>query len=238
MLTKLYEGVYAIDLCCYLPASKTLVIADLHIGYEESLRKHGVLLPRTQYKNMIRRLEWIFSKVAVERVVLNGDVKHEFGTISPQEWRDVLRLLDFFAEKKVDVIVVKGNHDPVLSPVAKKRSIVEHKELQIGNIVIAHGDNIPSLAPITLIGHEHPAILLREGATAEKFKCFAVTKIRGRTIIVQPSFNTLTSGTDIATEPLHSPLLSSAKKFTLFVVNDKTHQILPFGEHARVNPQL
>ena len=29
-----------------------------------------------------------------EQVIINGDLKHEFGTISDQEWRDVLKIFD------------------------------------------------------------------------------------------------------------------------------------------------
>lgn len=231
MPTKLTEGVYAVDLCTYLPDIKTIVISDLHIGFEESLGKQGVLVPRTQYKAIIKRLDWITSNVKVEKVILNGDVKHEFGTISQQEWREVLRLIEYFEKKNIEIIVVKGNHDTIIGPIARKKQLQEVKEFRHKNILITHGDYEPEKAlPIIIMGHEHPAITLREKSKAEKFKCFIKGKYKKSTLIVQPSFNPLTQGTDIAKEQVLSPLLSNLSKFEVYIVNDKTHEVLPFGK--------
>src|SRR3989304_961112 len=143
MPTKITEGVYAVDLCTYLPDIKTIIISDLHLGYEESLGKQGVLVPRFQFKNIIKRLDWITKHVPVEQVVLNGDVKHEFGTISKQEWREVLRLIEYFEKKNIKITVVKGNHDTVLGPITRKKQLKEVKEARHKNILITHGDYVP-----------------------------------------------------------------------------------------------
>ena len=71
-----------IDLALYLEKFKTLVIADSHIGYEEALNKQGILVPRFQFKELIQRLEKILKKTKPKTIVVNGDIKHEFGTIS------------------------------------------------------------------------------------------------------------------------------------------------------------
>ncbi len=231
MPTKLAPGVYAVDLCTYLPDVKTLIISDLHIGYEEHLGKQGVLVPRLQFKKIIKQLDWITTHVDVRRVVLNGDVKHEFGTISNQEWREVLKLLDYFQDKEIEVIAVKGNHDTILGPIAERKKLKEVKEIRHKDILITHGDYIPSkLAPVIIMGHEHPAITLREKAKAEKYKCFIKGKFKRSTLIVQPSMNPLTKGTDVTKEQTLSPLLNDLSKFEVFIVNSKTHDVLPFGK--------
>ncbi len=231
MPTKLTEGVYAVDLCTYLPDIKTIIISDLHLGYEESLGKQGVLVPRFQFKNIIKRLDWITGHIAVEQVVLNGDVKHEFGTISKQEWREVLRLIEYFEKKNIKITVVKGNHDTILGPIARKKQLKEVKEARHKNILITHGDYVPEkLAPVIIMGHEHPAIMLREKAKAEKFKCFLKGKYKKSILIVQPSFNPLTEGTDVTKEQVLSPLLTNLPGFEVYIVNDKTHEVLPFGK--------
>ncbi|HLF54750.1 MAG TPA: metallophosphoesterase [Candidatus Nanoarchaeia archaeon] len=231
MPTKLTASVYAVDLCTYLPDIKTIVISDLHIGFEESLGKQGVLVPRTQYKQIIKRLDWITSNVKVEKVILNGDVKHEFGTISQQEWREVLRLIEYFEKKNIEILIVKGNHDTIIGPIARKKQLKEVKEYRHKDILITHGDYVPDkLAPIIIMGHEHPAITLREKSKAEKFKCFIKGKYKKSVLIVQPSFNPLTQGTDVTKEEVLSPLLSDLSKFEVYIVNDKTHEVLPFGK--------
>ena len=231
MPTKLADGIYAVDLCTYLPDVKTLVMSDLHIGYEEHLSKQGVLVPRTQFKQIIKRLDWIISHVAVERVVLNGDIKHEFGTISKQEWREVLRLIEYFEKQNIEIIVVRGNHDTILGPISRKKQLKEVRELRHKDILMVHGDYVPErLAPIILMGHEHPAITLREKAKQEKFKCFIKGKFKKSILIVQPSLNPLTEGTDVTKEQVLSPLLSDLSNFEVFIVNDRTHEVLPFGK--------
>jgi len=228
---KFFDNVYAVDVCIYLPDINTIIISDLHIGYEESLGKQGVLVPRLQYKQLIKKLDWVLSQVKVDKVVFNGDIKHEFGTISKQEWRELLRLIDYFLKKNIEIVVVKGNHDTILGPIAKTRNIREYKEIRHNGILITHGDYVPEkLEKTIIIGHEHPAITLKEGAKQEKFKCFLKGKFKKSTLIVQPSMNPLIEGTDVSKEQFLSPFLKELSMFEVFVVNEKSHEILSFGK--------
>ncbi|MEM3154422.1 MAG: metallophosphoesterase [Candidatus Woesearchaeota archaeon] len=238
MPTKLATGVYAVDVCTYLPDAKTLIVADLHLGYEESLGRQGVLVPKTMFKRIIKRLDWILEHVAVEHVVLNGDVKHEFGTISTQEWREVRRFVEYLQKKGIAITVVKGNHDTILGPMARVLQLKEVKEARHRDILIVHGDYVPQkLAPIILMGHEHPAIILREKAKSEKFKCFLKGKYKKCTLIVQPSMNPLTEGTDVLKEQVLSPLIKDILSFEAFIIDDKTHEVLPFGKIRKFSSQ-
>ena len=231
MPTKLADGVYAVDLCTYLPDIKTIILSDLHLGFEEHLGKKGVLVPRTQFKQIISRLDWITEHVVVEHVILNGDIKHEFGTISQQEWREVLRLIEYFEKKDIGILLVKGNHDTILGPIARKKQLKEVVEFRHKDILVTHGDYVPKkLAKVIIMGHEHPAITLREESKAEKFKCFIKGKFKRSTLIVQPSMNPLTKGTDVTEGELLSPFLTDLSKFEVFIVNDETHDVLPFGK--------
>ena len=96
---EIMKGVRIIDLALYLTKYKTLIIADSHIGFEEALNKQGIMIPRFQFKDIILRLEKILSKVKPEIVVINGDIKHEFGNISRQEWNYTLRLIDYLKRR-------------------------------------------------------------------------------------------------------------------------------------------
>ena len=84
-----------VDLALHLEEENYLVIADLHLGYEEMLNKQGVLMPRINFRDIKERLERrVFSKLKkLDKIIINGDLKHEFGTISEQEWSEVL--IDF-----------------------------------------------------------------------------------------------------------------------------------------------
>ena len=171
---EIQKNIEMIDLALYLKESKTLIIADTHIGYEESLNKQGIMITRFHFKELIKRLEKILKKVRPKTIIINGDIKHEFGKISDQEWRNTLKLIDFLAKHCKNLILLKGNHDKILGPIAKKRNITTADNIIINNILITHGNKlIKELKDIKtiIIGHEHPAINLKDGAIVEKFKC-------------------------------------------------------------------
>lgn len=229
---EILKGIDAIGLAIYLKQPKILVFSDFHIGFEEALNKQGVLVPRFQYKDIISRLEDIFAKVQPETIVINGDLKHEFGQISKQEWKETLHLLDYLQKKCKHIVLVKGNHDTILGHLAEKRGLSIVDEFRIKNVLFIHGNKVPEKPEKTIIiGHEHPAIALREKGRVEKFKCFIVGKYGKCKLIVQPSFNLVVEGTDITKESLLSPLLKSdIADFEVFVVDDKKKEILRFGK--------
>lgn len=225
---EVLPGIDIVDLGLYLKKERILVIADLHIGYEEMLNKQGVLIPRHQLKDIIDRLDKIFSKIKPLKIVINGDLKHEFGTISEQEWRDALKVIDYLS-RKGKVILVKGNHDTILGPISKKRKVELVDEYKVGDIVIAHGDEIidgrkmKGLKTI-VIGHEHPAVVLKENGRKEKYKCFLKGKWKRKNLIVMPSMNPVTEGTDILSDKLLSPYLQrDLGSFEVFVAADKVY---------------
>ncbi|MBW2977282.1 metallophosphoesterase [Candidatus Woesearchaeota archaeon] len=225
---NLLKEIKIIDLALYLTKHKTLIIADSHVGFEESLNKQGIMIPRFHFKDLMQRLEKIFDKVKPETIIINGDVKHELGTISNQEWRHTLRLIDILSKKCKNLILIKGNHDKFLGPIVKKRNINLANQVIIDNILITHGDKlvkIPNKIKTIIIGHEHPAISLREKTRVETFKCYLVGKYKNKTLIVQPSFNLVTEGTDISKEKLLSPFLKQdLKNFECYIVADKVYK--------------
>lgn len=219
---KLTRHLRIVDLA--LVYKDTLIIGDVQLGYEEALEYEGVLLPRFQLKDILERLDTIFAQVKVKRVIINGDLKHEFGRITNQEWRDALAFFDYLLAKMGkggEIVVVKGNHDLVLGPVAEKRQIRLVDAYEMDDLTIIHGHKVvPSLRKIVIIGHEHPAISFRE-RREEKFKCFLVGSWKGKTLIVQPSFQFLTVGSDVTHDHHLSPFLKDGvKNFDVYLVED------------------
>ncbi len=228
------NGIELADLAIY--TNNALIFTDLHIGYEEALNKQGLLIPRFQFEEIIKRLESLFEKLKnkrIEKIIINGDLKHEFGAVSDQEWRHTLKLLDYLGKHCNETILIKGNHDAILGPIAKKRNVRVSDYFIINNILITHGDRIPSKnllkgIKIIIIGHEHPAVSIREGPRAELFKAYLIGKWKGKNLIVQPSFNLVTEGTDVTKEELLSPFLKqNLGNFDVVVVGDKLYR---FGE--------
>jgi len=226
---KILSGIEIMDLALYFDSA--LVIADVHIGYEEALNKQGVLVPRLQLGEMVKKMEKIFDMLKgkkIDRIVVNGDLKHEFGTISEQEWRNTLKFLDLLAKHCGEVVLVKGNHDNIIGPIARKRNVRVVESLGVGKVLIAHGNKVPGNLKgydTIIIGHEHPAVSLKEGPRVEQFKCFLKGKYKGKNLIVQPSFNSMIEGTDILKDSILSPFLrQNLDNFDVYIVEDKVYE--------------
>lgn len=236
---EIMEGIEIHDLGLYIKKFRTLVFADFHLGYEEALNKQGTLLPRTQYLKTRKRLEKLFDglKKPIDKIIVNGDIKHEFGTVNEQEWLDALNILAFLQKQCQNVSLIRGNHDTILGPIADKREIKIVDDEELNGILILHGDEIPKKidADVVVIGHEHPCVTITDGINYEKEKCFLCGKWEGKTLIVQPSFNMITEGTDVRKEELLSPFLKqSLDNFDVWVIADKPRY---FGKLADLKTQ-
>ncbi len=268
-IKKINKDVFLIREGLFFKEKKILCLADLHIGFEEAMQVQGVLLPRFQFKDMVKRLEEVldiikkkFGLDKLEEIIINGDLKHEFGTISKQEWKETIGMLDFLKKKTKKIILVKGNHDTILGPIAKKQGLKIVQYYQKDDLLFAHGDREVEELKIDLkkvktiiIGHEHPAVGIREGQRREVFKCFLVGEWQSkegkrnkekkrkpkrlmmkkvlRGLIIQPSFNPVMPGTDVLKESLLSLVLINLgerlKKFKVVVVSDEG-EVLEFGK--------
>ncbi len=225
---EISPGIEIVNKALWLRKDNIIIVNDLHLGYEENLQKKGVLVPHFQLEEILRELEEIIKQTKPKIIILNGDLKHEFGKVSNQEWKDVLKLFDFLTQKKLEIIIIPGNHDPIIKPIAEKRKVSVMKSYQTGDIVIVHGDElIDTKAKRIIIGHEHPAISLREGSKFEKYKCFLKGKWKKKELIVIPSFNPLLEGSDILKEELLSPFLKKIGNFRVYIIQGE--EIFQFG---------
>ncbi|MBS3157045.1 metallophosphoesterase [Candidatus Woesearchaeota archaeon] len=200
-----------------------LIISDLHIGLEEALNKQGILIPRFQFKEIKQRLEPLLLK-KIKVIVINGDLKHEFGTISEQEWRHTLQVLDLLLENNRKVILVKGNHDTILGPIADKRNLKVVDKYEIDDITIIHGNKIKEInTKIIIIGHEHPAVTIKDNIRNETYKCFLKGKYKNKILIVTPSFSLVKQGYDVLNFDNHTLYIKNIDNFEVFVVEDKIY---------------
>ncbi len=227
-MMKIHDNIIAEDLFLYLKREKTLILSDLHMGYEEVLNKQGILIPKFQLRDLIKKIENILKKFEIKKVIINGDLKHEFGSASFQETKDISEILNLFLN--YELIVIKGNHDKIISKKFKNLKLIDY--YKINNILIIHGHEIPKKEILKdietiIIGHEHPAISFKE-RPYERFKCFLKGKWKNKILIVMPSLNLVTQGIDITNEKTLSPFLQNdLSNFEVFIVEDK---IFKFGK--------
>ncbi len=236
---QILPGVEIVNLGLYIGKLNSLVISDVHIGYEEALNRRGVMIPRFHFGDVVSSINYTFhllkpilkksKKQKLSSIIVNGDLKHEFGSISEQEWREILKFLDILAQHCDKIILVKGNHDMTLDPIAKKRNIKVVEDYSSNGFFICHGHKIPEKdeyknAKTVIIGDEHPAVSINDGPRSETFKCFLKGKFRSKNLVVLPSFNPVTVGTDILKETFMSPFLKgSINHFEVFVAADNAY---------------
>lgn len=217
----------------YFPKWKILVITDLHIGYEEMLNEQGILIPRVQFKEIIQDLEKIFKKIKekIEEIIILGDLKHEFGKISSQEWRETKEVLDFLKKKGKKIVLVKGNHDMILEPIAKREELRIKDYYIKERVCFLHGDKIfPECLDrkirILIIGHRHPAVVLSNKYKREKYKCFLVGEYKHKKIIVLPSFFPFIEGSDIIGCEKNKMFIpeKNLKNFEVYIAGDEVYR--------------
>lgn len=230
-----------------------LVIGDLHIGYDDQF--HGkAIFPGSQLDDIIVKLKGIFNllkreKVEINKIVLLGDVKHDFGKISDIEWREILKFFEFLKENikgSGKVIVIKGNHDTILSPILKKKGITlkDYYKIKIEgeNYSFLHGDKMFKQcldSDYLVFGHLHPAITLFDNYKTEKYKCFLKGKWKNMKVYVLPSFTTVSLGYDLRDLGderkffvIPNKLL---KNFEIIIYNNKEKKEYNFGKLKKLN---
>jgi putative SbcD/Mre11-related phosphoesterase len=147
---------------------KTLVIVDLHIGWEMALSEKGIHVP-TQTSRLLKKLKELISAYKPEKLLILGDVKHTVATAELSEWQDIP---DFFNELKreiKEILVIRGNHDGNLEPLLPENiKVLSATGIAIGDVGFFHGHRWPS--PVLLkcktlvMGHVHPVVAFQDPA--------------------------------------------------------------------------
>ncbi|MBS7288397.1 MAG: metallophosphoesterase [Candidatus Freyarchaeota archaeon] len=199
-----------------------LIIADLHLGYEDVLREEGLFVA-SQYPKMKEMILEMINEHSPDVLVVNGDFKHEFGEASLQEWVEVRDLIETLLKERVRLVFVRGNHDNFIVTLMKRYGLPLESEVKIEDYLFLHGHRPPSqTAEKIVIGHEHPSILLRdEFGTKFRYKAFLMGSYAGRELAVLPSMHPLATGTVVNREPAFiSPLLTftDIEEFTPYLV--------------------
>jgi len=171
---------------------RTAVIADLHLGFENVMQDSGIAFPRMQIREVIANTRKILEKYTIDRLVIAGDLKHEFSRNLPYEWEDVEAFLKAFSNVKIEV--VRGNHDNFLAAILAKHGIELKEVTKIDGWTVVHGHRECDAEKI-IMGHEHPAVRIRRGGIYS-FPCFLHAK-GDRDVVVLPAFSPLMSGSDV-----------------------------------------
>jgi len=148
--------------------TKTLVIADPHLGWEMALRDKGIHVP-SQSPKLLQKLVAVLSKYKPDALLILGDVKYTVVAAEPGEWHDIP---DFFTNLKnyvKDIAVVRGNHDANLEPLLPENiKFLPATGTITGDVGLFHGHKWPSPTLLKcktmVMGHLHPVVVFRDPA--------------------------------------------------------------------------
>jgi putative SbcD/Mre11-related phosphoesterase len=228
---KLPGNIVLCENALFLPQEKTLVVSDLQLGQEQQLRDRGATIIYEQATQMLGLLETLIAQTDAKRVVINGDLKHEFSHINSQERRDILKVLSYL-KKEVELVVVRGNHDTITKPLTDELEVALVNSWSDGGFLAVHGHQmieIPKSVHTIIIGHTHPAIRIDDGVRNERYKCFLVAKYKDKRLIVLPSFSTIVEGSDILKVASNTPFLQGFDSSMVYVLAD---EVRSFGKVA------
>ncbi|MGM0405069.1 MAG: metallophosphoesterase [Thermoplasmatota archaeon] len=199
---------------------KTLVIADLHIGYERELEEKGVNLPSQTYV-MINEIIEILNKNRYERLIINGDLKHNIPSGSWQEYKEIPELIDKLIENVDEIHLTPGNHDGKIEKYLPSEVIIQDSSGYVfDDVGILHGHANPSKdvlnSDMIVIAHSHPTISMFDNlGIREKIQCWVKVKIEyeeyKKDVILMPHFNHLMGGNSINENGYLGPLLNNSK---------------------------
>ena len=148
--------------------TKTLLIADPHLGWEIALQEKGIHVP-SQTQKILNKLIAIVTEYKPDVLVIVGDVKYTVVSSEMGEWQDIP---DFFQKLQGyigDIAIVRGNHDANLEPLLPESvRLLPATGAVFGDVGVFHGHKWPSPALLgckTLVmGHLHPVVVFRDPA--------------------------------------------------------------------------
>lgn len=141
-----------------LPESRTLLVADAHIGKAASFRKLGVPVPQGTTTETLAALTALVARLDVRRIVFLGDFLHSAHAHAPATLAAVARWRA--AHPDVELTLIRGNHDDHAGdPPAHLRIEAVDEPLAFGGLRLCHHPG-PRAEGYVLGGHLHPCVNL------------------------------------------------------------------------------
>ena len=182
---------------------KSLVITDLHLGFENTLASNNVFLGKNKTVTEItKEIEIIINKTKPDSLILLGDVKSGINSITKTEWETVPVFFENIT-KLIDTILVPGNHDANIEKlIPNEITLAGSKGIIIDDVLLTHGHTMPtenfSQINTIVMGHIHPVFFQKESLIngervwvsiiSDKQKIFH-SKSGELELIILPSFN-------------------------------------------------
>jgi hypothetical protein len=171
----------------WLPAERTLLVADLHLEKASAYAARGVFLPPYDSRATLATLALAIARFSPARVIALGDSFHDDGggaRLDPLD-RDALAA----CQQGRDWVWLAGNHDP-RSPSGVGGEVAA--ELALGAIALRHEPSAREAGP-EIAGHLHPAAKVRLRGRSVRRRCFVSDGRR----LVMPAMGAYAGGLNV-----------------------------------------
>ena len=191
---------------------KALIIADLHLGIESELKKHGIKIPQQSEKIKNKIIE-LLQKTKAEKLFILGDLKHEIGIKNMREsFKEEIRSFIADISNFAEIYIAKGNHDGRIEEILQDKCIIK-EHFSYENCILTHGHAWIRKRKIEeeflILAHAHACISFKDDF-GRKFleKIWIKTKLSEKArkkhdfenevkVIIMPAFNELIYGTPV-----------------------------------------
>ena len=168
----------------WLEQTRTLLVADLHLGKAETFQAHGIPLPSDGDAATLNALLDLARGCRAEQVLVLGDLIHGRLGLTGELRQKLAALPDLLG---APLRLVGGNHE--------RGSWIENlsaePSLALGELWLSHEPE-PRDGHLNLCGHRHPVALVGGGCERLRLPCFAYDESRRQLSL--PSFGALTGG--------------------------------------------
>jgi DNA ligase-associated metallophosphoesterase len=184
-----------------LPASRTLLVADLHLGKAATFRDAGIPVPEGSAQRDLERLARLVASRLVRRVLVLGDLFHAGRGCTPAVFEEFAALRERLAG--TEVVLVRGNHDRSIGRLPAALGIDAClPRLDEPPFHFVH-DPLDAAAAVAagrcvVAGHVHPTVAVR-GTSGDRLadRCFVARE----GLVLLPAFGSFTGGSRVAPEP-------------------------------------
>ncbi len=179
----------------FLPATGTLLVADLHLGKAATFRRKGIPVPEGSAQKDLARLAMLVAATRARRLLVLGDLFHARSGCTTEVFNEFTATRDRFAA--TEVMLVAGNHDRAVGRLPAGLgidSVLRTHDEPPFHFVHEPGTPLPEPdrdEPYTIAGHLHPTISVRSPSGDRLAdRCFMAEP----GLLVMPAFGSFTGG--------------------------------------------
>jgi len=179
----------------FLPATATLLVADLHLGKAATFRSQGIPVPEGTAQKDLARLALLVAATRARRLLVLGDLFHAKSGCTEEVFAEFTATRGRFAA--TEVLLVAGNHDRSVGRLPAGLgidSVLRTHDEPPFHFVHEPGTPLPEPdrdEPFTVAGHLHPTIALTSPSGDRLTdRCFVAEP----GLLVMPAFGSFTGG--------------------------------------------